>query len=191
MKVNVSVEIDWIEEDGSIDDEIKHELILGVKRAISKTCMKDMETQSKLAFDDAVQQASAKISKKALDFADAWLENEVEITDKWGDKQDKITVKGLIKRSFDNLLERKVDSNGKFSSSYGADTKLIEYLTNKRVEDEVSKRMKDFGKGIDDRIKKAIDKSIKDNVSDRFAQMVIGAAKQDYLDQKAINQETP
>lgn len=189
MKLDICVELDWIEEDGSIDDQIKSELIHGVKRAISQSCMKDMEKQSKAAFSQAVAEASAKIGEKAFKFADDWLENEVEITDKWGDSKGKTTIKDLIKRNFDNLLERKVDSNGKFSDGYGSSCKLIEYLTNQRVQEEVSKRMAQFGKDIDKKIQAAINQSIKDNVSDRFAQMVVGAAKQDYQELKALKSD--
>jgi len=186
MKINLSVDIDWIEDDGSIDEHIKQELVLGVKNAISKTCLAKMEEQSAKAFETAVNEASVKITEKAMAFADEWLENEVTIHDKWGEPQETLTVRKLITNSFDNLLEKKVDSKGQFTNGYGDKTRLIDFLTNKKVEEEVSKRMKDFGKEIDERIQKSINQSIKDNVSDRFAQMVIGAAKQDYLDTKAI-----
>jgi hypothetical protein len=189
MKLDICVELEWIEDDGSIDDQVKSELIHGIKQAISRSCMKDMEQQSKAAFSQAVAEASEKIGEKALQFADVWLENEVEITDRWGDPGEKTTIRDLIKRNFDNLLERKVDSNGKFCDSYGSKTKLIEFLTNQRVQEEVSKRMAQFGKDIDKKIQSAINQSIKDNVSDRFAQMVVGAAKQDYQDLKALKSE--
>jgi glutathionylspermidine synthase len=186
MKLNISVEVDWISEDGNIDDEVKNEIIQGVKKAISESCMVDMEKQSKEAFNSAVASAASKIDARALEFAEEWLENEVTITDKWGDAKDTLTVKDLIKKSFDNLLERSVNGRGEFSNSYDGKHKLIEYLTGARVEDEVTERMKDFRKDIDKRIDDAIKNSIKDNVSDRFAQMVIGAAKQDYHEQQAL-----
>ena len=35
MKLNIEVDIDWLEDDGSIDDMVQHEIILGVKQAIN------------------------------------------------------------------------------------------------------------------------------------------------------------
>ena len=176
-----------------LNETIKNEIINGVKKAISKDCLAAVEAKSKSAIEqviaDSVQKAQDTISNRALEFTNDWLENEVEITDKWGDPKEKITIKDLIKRSFDNLLEKQVDSNGKFTSGYGGKGKLIDYLTNQRVKDEVSARMAQFGKDIDSKIKASIDKSIKDNVSDRFAQMVIGAAKQDYQEAKALKSD--
>lgn len=39
MKINITVDVEWIGEDGNIDDEVKSEIINGVKSAISKQCM--------------------------------------------------------------------------------------------------------------------------------------------------------
>jgi hypothetical protein len=186
MKLNIQIDIDWIEEDGSIDEEVKASIVQGVKNAISKSCMDSMEEKSKLAIDSAILKASEKIEEKAVQFADDWLENEVAVTDKWGDLKEKTTIKGLVKAAFNDTLNQKVDKNGKISNGYGGSYTLIEYLTGKRVNDVVGERMKTFGKDIDRQIKESIDKSIKDNVSDKFAQMVIGVAKQEYKDVQAL-----
>jgi N-acetylglucosamine kinase-like BadF-type ATPase len=187
MKLSVEIELDWIEEDGSIDEEIKRELVQGVKNAIRKSCMADMETKSKAAFSEAVHRASEKIDAKAISFAEEWLNKGVYVTDKWGDVKDSGTISDMIKRSFDNLLERRVDANGKFTSdSYGSKFKLIEFLTKHKVEQEVAERLKGFQNDMDKKIDAAINAGIKSNVSDRFAQMVIGAARQDFAEQKAL-----
>ena len=148
--------------------------------------MKNMEEKSKQAIDKAIANASEIIGQKAVEFADEWLENEVEVTDQWGDSKGKTSIKELIKSAFTNTLNKKVDSNGKITDGYGAKYKLIEYLTGKRVDDVVNERMKSFGENIDKKITASIEASIKDNVSDKFAQMVIGVAKQDYRDTQAL-----
>lgn len=192
MKIKIELDIDWIEEDGSIDDEVKAEIISGVKRAISQSCLANMEEKSKKAIDSAMEQAAKKIEDKAIQFADEWLENEVEVTDKWGDVKEKTTIKGLVKSSFNDVLNRQVNDKGEFCSgrnSYGASGTLLEYLTGKRVQSAVSARLKDFGKNIDKQIEQTIEKGIRDRVSDKFAEMVIGVAKQDHKDAKALIQQ--
>lgn len=37
MKLNITVDLDWLEEDGNIDEEVKHQIIQGVKSAISSS----------------------------------------------------------------------------------------------------------------------------------------------------------
>ena len=55
-------------------------------------------------------------------------------------------------------------------------TKLINYLTGGMVQEEVSKRFKDFNREIDKQIKLHIESGIKESVSNKFAEMVIQTA---------------
>jgi hypothetical protein len=181
MKLNITVDVDWIEEDGSIDEEVKYQIINGVKNSISAQCLAKVESEASkqidVAIKDSIEKCRKNIEEKAIAFANDWLENEVTITDKWGDPKQTLTITDLIKRTFDGLLERKVSKDGKFSDGYGSDMTLIKYLTGQRVEDVVSAKLKDFSKQIDDQITKAVNSGIRENVSNKFAEMVISTAK--------------
>lgn len=181
MKINITVDIDWIEEDGNIDEEVKYQIIDGVKKAISKQCLDKVEKEASKRIDAAIEESISSVQKsiedKALAFADDWLENEVTVTDKWGDAKDSLTIKDLIKNTFDKLLEKQVDSEGKFSNGYGGRSTLLSYLTGLRVEEVVASKMKGFNKEIDDQITKAVNAGIRKNVSDKFAEMVVATAK--------------
>ena len=181
MKLNITVDIDWIEEDGSIDEEVKHQIISGVKNSISKQCLDKVDREASKSIDKAIQEAieAAKntIKDKAVAFADDWLENEVTITDKWGDAKDTLTITDLIKKTFDDLLEKKVDSNGRITSGYDGKQTLISYLTGSRVEEVVNEKLSGFSKNIDDQITKAVNSGIRENVSNKFAEMVVATAK--------------
>lgn len=182
MKLNITVDIDWIEEDGTIDEEVKHQIISGVKNSISKQCLDKVEKEASTRIDEAIKEAITKSQKaieaKAIAFADDWLENEVVITDKWGDPKDSSTITDLIKKTFDNLLEKQVNESGEFCHGYGGKMKLINYLTGKRVKDVVSEKMKGFGKDIDNQITKAVNAGIRENVANKFAEMVVATAKE-------------
>jgi len=182
MKINVSVELDWIEEDGSIDEEVKSELINGIKRAISQQCLakveKEASTQINAAIEKAIAKATESIEQKAIDFADDWLENEVEITDKWGDVKKRATIKDVIKSAFDKTLEKNVDKEGRFSDGYGrSSTSLISWLTGQKVQDVVQEKLQTLNKDIDNQITKAVNAGIRKNVSDKFAEMVVATAQ--------------
>ena len=185
MKINVSVELDWIEEDGSIDEEVKAELIGGIKRSISQQCLAKVEKEASVKIDEAIQQAiqqaTKSIQQKAVEFADEWLENEVEITDKWGDVKKKATIKDVIKSTFDHTLEKKVNENGEFADGYGrsGNTTLISWLTGKKVENVVADKLATLNKDIDNQITKAVNAGIRKNVSDKFAEMVVATAHHD------------
>ena len=89
MKLNITVDIDWIEEDGSIDEEVKHQIIQGVKNSIGKTCLDKVEKQASKAIDEAINKSVASagelINGKAIAFANEWLGKKVEVTDQWGE----------------------------------------------------------------------------------------------------------
>lgn len=181
MKLNISVELEWLGEDGDLDAEVKQEIISGVKNAISRDCLakveKEASAQINQAINESISVAKKAIEQKAIKFADDWLEKEVTVTDKWGDVQDCLTITDLIKRSFDKTLEKKVDSSGNFSNDYNS-MPLVKYLMGQRMEELVQAKIKPLQKDIDNAIANAINAGIRKNVSDKFAEMIIKTAMQ-------------
>lgn len=181
MKLNISVELEWLGEDGDLDAEVKQEIISGVKNAISRDCLAKVEKEASAQINQAINEsilvAKKAIEQKAIKFADDWLEKEVTVTDKWGDVQDCLTITDLIKRSFDKTLEKKVDSSGNFSNDYNS-MPLVKYLMGQRMEELVQAKIKPLQKDIDNAIANAVNAGIRKNVSDKFAEMVIQTAKQ-------------
>lgn len=182
MKLNITVDLEWLGEDGDMDAEVKHEIINGVKNAISRDCLakveKEASTQINQAINESIATAKKAIEQKAIKFADDWLENEVTITDKWGDVQDCMTITDIIKRSFDKTMEKKVNSDGNFTNDGYNSMPLIKYLMGKRMEELVQAKIKPLQKEIDTAIINAVNAGIRKNVSDKFAEMVIQTAKQ-------------
>lgn len=181
MKIKIEVDIDWIEEDGNIDEEVKYQIIAGVKEAISKQCLNKVEKKASEQIDDAISQsiaaARAKIEQEAVEFARGWLDKKVVVTDRWGDVKKAASISDLVKETFDNLLEKKVDDRGRFTDSYGGGVRLINWLTGTRVQEIVQEKLKDLGKNIDKQIAEAVTDTVKKNVADKFAEMVINGSK--------------
>ena len=165
----------------NLKQEVMGEIISQVKSSISKDCIDSAKSQAKEAIEKAIGESVAAaqdvISERALEFANEWLNKKTVISDKWGDPVNSLTITDLIKQQFDNLLEKKVDSDGRFNSGYGSNGTLLQFLTGQKVKEEVEKRMKDFGRNIDDQIKARINSGIKESVSNKFAEMVIQTAK--------------
>lgn len=181
MKLNITVDLEWLGEDGDLDNEIKNQIIDGVKSAISRDCLAKVEKEASQQINQAITEsivaARKAIEQKAVKFADDWLEKEVTITDKWGDTQDCLTITDLIKRTFDGLMEKKVDDKGNFVDSFSGKTRLINWLTGKRVEDIVQDKLKVINKDIDRQIAEYINEGIRQNVANKFAEMVVQTAQ--------------
>ena len=184
MKLNITVDLEWLGEDGDMDEEVKHQIISGVKAAISKDCLAKVEKEASQQINEAINEsivaARKAIEQKAVQFADDWLEKEVTITDKWGDTQDCLTITDLIKRTFDGLLEKKVDDNGNFADSYSGKTRLITWLTGKRVQDVVQEKLKGINRDIDRQITECVIEGIRQNVDNKFAEMVVQTAQHNH-----------
>jgi len=193
MKVNITVDLEWLGEDGSIDDIMKDELISGVKNAISKNCLARVEKEASeavnKAIDLAVQSANTLIEEKVLSFVEAWLSNEVIVTDKYGEEVKRGSIKDLIKQQFDGMMNSTVNSDGKVvpAGSYGA-TKMtvVRFLTGEAVKEVVGSELLNYKRDIDAKIKTEINNGIKTNVSDLFAQMVVNTAQARHAELMAI-----
>lgn len=95
-----------------------------------------------------------------------WLDKESTITDKWSDTIITVSIRELVKQSFENLIEKNVDDDGRPTNYHGKP--FIDWKINKMIEREVSSRMKDFSSIIDNKIKEHIESKIKENVANRL-----------------------
>lgn len=190
MRLNIQVELEWLGEDGNLDEEVRLQIIDGVKRAISRDCLSKVEKEASkqidLAIKESIGQATKTIQQKAIDFVDEWLEREVTVTDGYGDKRMQCSIKEIVKKNFEKTLEMRVKSDGSFDN-YG-DMRLIDYLTGKRIKDVIAKHIKGINSDIERAIKAEIENGIKDGVAKKFAEMVIQTAKANHQQLKLEKQ---
>jgi len=188
MKINIQVEIDWIEEDGNIDTLVKEEIVAGVKEAISKDCLKSVEQKTQIVIDEGINDAISLMHDKVSDFFEDWVNNEVTITDKYGDSTDRGTLKEIIKKQFNDCMNENVDKNGITSNGFGSVCTRLEYVTGKKTKEIIDNYLSSYTREIDKTIKAQIEEGLKSRVSNKFAEMVIGYAKQDHKNIKTIEQ---
>lgn len=183
MKLNITVDLEWLGEDGDMDEEVKHQIISGVKAAISKDCLakveKEASQQINAAIAESIGVAKAAIHEKAINFANEWLTKEATVTDKWGDVKEKISITDMVKRSFDQTLEKKVNSKGQFTTDYDG-IPLVKYLTGNYIKELVAEKIQPLKKDIDTAIINAVNAGIRKNVSEKFAEMVVQTAKDNH-----------
>jgi len=130
-------ELDWVEEDETIDSKIQDLVIEKVVEVVSKGIGKEL-------FEKIEKEAREKISKeidaRSLELISKFLDREVVATDQWGDVLKKYpSVTDLLKAKFDAFLSATVDKNGQESrSNYYGDAAYtrIHYLLDKRIADQ-------------------------------------------------------
>ena len=106
-KFNITVELDWINEEGGIDNIVKEEIIHNIASRFSNKLNEDiLETAQK----KVSKQINSCIDIKVNEIIETMLNKEFPLIDSYGDVlKEKVTVIGLIKERLDNFLEEKVN----------------------------------------------------------------------------------
>jgi hypothetical protein len=157
--MKITCEIDWIDEEATIDDVLKNEVISKVVEHIALKFNNDM-------FKEVEKKASKELARKADSLMERLMERftnkEIRVTDAWGDiKEEYENVNELLKGKFDGFLTESVDGNGKTASScsYGKTYTRLEYVLDKRIKEQSDNLTKEIVSTVDKKIeeqKKAI-----------------------------------
>jgi len=160
MKMQIEVHIDWMDDEGNVDDTIKNAV---VRRIVQET----KSTVSKKAVETAEKKAEEIIEKAVTEEVRRFLKGKVTTTDRFGDVIRKdISVRTIIKDQFAEALHCKVDRNGKASNGYGADQTRLEWLLQKQVSRHVEAETKRLDSKVAEQVKATINENLKESMAD-------------------------
>jgi len=161
MKINIAVEIDYIDEEYNLDDSIKQEII----NKVSSMFMKGVKDSVKRKINSRV---SVLTDEWIMDQLYSFCDRQIKITDKWGDTQEHHeSVTEMFKAKFDEFINASVDDSGKTlkSCAYGnTRTTRIDNMLNTKA-DEYLKKITD---GMDRNISRALDKVTQQKIEDKI-----------------------
>ena len=164
MKVSCEFELDWVDEDETIDSEIEKRLVRAVIDKMPKSIMEGIEKKASDLMADKVDSTIDTI-------LDRFMNREVMVTDRWGDVQEKYeSVNELLKSKFDAFVSQQVDKNGDpvKGCSYGKVYTRIEHLIDARINGEASKFTKTILDGVEAQLKQHLNEQIKKSTEDAF-----------------------
>ncbi|MGE5584434.1 MAG: hypothetical protein ACM309_02690 [Bacillota bacterium] len=148
MEFQITATVDWIGDDGSLDEAVKNEIVERIVKTLSKDAI-DGVTKA------AQRQLDAKLDSLISETYETFVDRGITITDQWGEPLRKnIKIRDLLKEKLDRALDERVDENGN-TSSYRGDRTRLNYLIDKRVKwavDEVTRRL---DKKIEERLNEA------------------------------------
>jgi hypothetical protein len=165
MKIKFSVDIDWINEDGRIDDLIKEEIVNRTADAIKAD---QEETIKREVSDRAVVRVDEFMEKTLTGFID----REIVLTDRYGDVLTRYeNVIEMIKEKFDRFFDEEVDKYGKpvQGCHHGKSYKRLHYLIDERVQAQAEH----FTKNLIAEINKKIEVSLKEEVKNRLSASIL------------------
>lgn len=164
MKFNIEVELDWINEEVSIDEEIKRRIIDGVSVLIFKDLKKEMlEKMSKTI--------SESLDLKINEMYEGFLGKKFDIRDQWGDiKKEGVCVLDILKEKFSKDMFAIVGEDGK-ETTYNGKPRYLHII------DSQSKRqIEEFL----DRLSKEVINGIKKDINDEAVKRITNAILSDY-----------
>lgn len=177
MKFNVEIDLDWIEEDSSIDEEVKHQII----NSIENKCLKSLQEQ-------VISSAKEKINSQIEDLVNENIhklvsEKVAELmklnrtsTDQYGRViKENFTIESMLIEHIDGAITKKVlTSSGSYASDhYRAEYSYFDYYLKKDIPEMVTKKVKDLGDQVKKDIELLVTEKIKTQVADNLTALIV------------------
>lgn len=160
MKFNIEIELDWIGEDGTIDDAIKASIEESIISRISKEVSDEVKSQQKKRLHEAIQN---RVDEMVNATFEELMSLQVVQTDNYGEATKSFpSVREMIKAKFDNYISETVDSKtGKIYNhndySKGKAITRLDYVLQQTFGEELDKKMRELASKVDKDTKTAID----------------------------------
>ena len=174
-KFNVSVEIDYIDEDGNLDDEICKQIVDSVVEKVSNTVKKRVEDEATRIFDEQLRDAEKTVSDRLNEMMEDFFDTPKDITDSWGDiKRRGVTVRQLLKEACDHFMDQPLDRNGNpTTSSYDkAYNTRVDYFVHKAIDSSMELAIKHAVGDVTANIKKRLKDEITSQMGENLASLL-------------------
>ncbi|TET66517.1 MAG: hypothetical protein E3J56_14270 [Candidatus Aminicenantes bacterium] len=106
MKFDISIEIDWIEEDGSIDNEIKY----GIVQSLTK---KVTDQISESATNSMIETVKKMVQAQTEKLVYGLLEKPITINNGWNNNTDYPSIYDMVETRMTELYKGKLSTDGK------------------------------------------------------------------------------
>ncbi len=175
-KFNVTVELDWVDEEGSIDGALKEQIASQIISKVSASSIKDITEKVDAQI---ISRVDGAVSAKLAEALDDFLNRPRTVTDKWGDtEKEGVSVIQMMKDACDNYLEQEVDANGKTAGRYCDKRQTrINYL----ISSQIDYKLKSAIDSAVERIKVGIQEYVKSTMQEKLTESISKAIGLDQI----------
>lgn len=177
-KFNIEVELDWMRDDEySIDDIIKEQVIFGVKDELLKKASDDIVEKLDSEIAKKLKEATQIIEQRVEDFVATVTEQQIQKIripvkkSNWSDEVNFVPISEYIGMQYEKYLTKKIydrnyertryDSDGCYSI---AEKDIGEYL-NKTLSAQVSEMVKKAQKEAEDTVLKTLEQNLQNQLA--------------------------
>lgn len=172
MKLNLEIDLEWIDEEKGLDESVKEQIIKGVVSKIQKQIETKIETRINDTIDKTVV---AKINQQTDLLFNDFISRPVTISDNYGSQlkvYDK--MEDLIKERFDKFMVQTVDDKGNtYDGSYGTKYTRLVFIIDKQMKEFADK----FTKDAVTQVSAEIQKHVKDGLTQKLGSELMKVLK--------------
>lgn len=173
-KFNITVDIDWIDEEYNVDDIIKDEIISSIVPQVKEKILKQAEDDCTKKINSQMAEIENTISQRLNNMMDEFFSTPKDITDKYGDVVDRgVTVKSKLKAACDKFIEQPVNKDGNPDNGWNPKYKSrVEYLVEKSMNHDMEWTIKKTVDEVTNNLKKRITEEVKDQLGNKLANIL-------------------
>lgn len=174
-KFNITVELDWMDEEYNLDEEIRETIINGVVNKVQDRLVQQVDAECNNRINNQMANIENAVSDKLNDIMDAFFDEPRDVTDKYGDVIKKgVTVRETLKKACDEFMNQSLDSSGKPTKS-SWDIKYntrVDYIVAKSIDHDMEWAIKKAVEDVTKNLKNKIAEEVKKQMGDKLANIL-------------------
>lgn len=174
-KFNITVELDWMDEEYNLDEEIRDTIINSIVDKVKDRLVCQVENECNSKIDEQMKNIEKAVSDKLNGIMDAFFDEPRDITDRYGDVIKKgVTVKDTLKEACDNFMNQSLDAEGRpTTSSYNVKYKTrVDYIVAKSIDYNMESKIKSAVSDVVSKLKDTIANEVKKQMGDKLANVL-------------------
>ena len=175
-KFNVTVELDWMDEEYNLDEEIRETIVNSVVNKVQDRLVNQVDTECNNRINAQLTNIEAAVSNKLNGIMDAFFDEPRDVTDKYGDVIKKgVTVRDTLKKACDEFMNQPLDEKGNPVSSNSWNVKYktrVDYIVAKSINHDMDLAIRRAVNDVTDNLKKKITEEVKKQMGDKLANIL-------------------
>ena len=174
-KFNITVELDWIDEEYNLDEEIRETIINSVVNKVQDRLVQQVDTECNNRINSQLASIETAVSDKLNGIMDAFFDEPRDVTDRYGDVIKKgVTVRDTLKKACDEFMNQSLDENGKPTTSpYSTKYKTrVDYIVAKSINHDMEWAIKKAVEDVTKNLKNKITDEVKKQMGDKLANLL-------------------
>jgi len=165
MKIKIEVDVEYLSDEGSIDDQVKDAIAAKIVDQINEGSISSLAATAEKMINDRAYTLVDDVFKRIMD-------EPIAITDNWGKVQKEYkNTETMIKDRFDKFMLERVDNEGR-ASSYGDHQTRMDLIIRKQLDKTAKEFTTNAVKEVTEKIKSVLSDDLKLALGDRLINMM-------------------